>query len=72
MTEFKLKKGDVVTYKGKYEKDENSITKNVTVYIEVKTDDGTEGYLRLSYCYSDEELEEGLKRIERFIKTLNK
>ena len=48
LTEFKLKKGDVVTYKGKYEKDENSITKNVTVYIEVKTDDGTEGYLRLS------------------------
>ena len=33
---------------------------------------GGEGYLRLSYCYSDEELEEGLKRIERFIKTLNK
>lgn len=48
LTELKLKKGDIVTYKGKYEKDENSITKNVTVYIEVKIDDGTEGYLRLS------------------------
>lgn len=48
LTEFKLKKGDVVTYKGKYEKDENSITKDVIVYVEVKTEDGTEGYLRLS------------------------
>jgi len=31
---------------------------------------GTEGYMRLSYCYSDADLEEGLNRIERFIKTL--
>jgi len=30
----------------------------------------TEGYMRLSYCYSDEELKEGLDRIEKFIKTL--
>lgn len=29
-----------------------------------------EGYMRLSYCYSDEDLKEGLDRIERFIKTL--
>lgn len=28
---------------------------------------GGEGYLRLSYCYSDDELVEGLKRIEKFI-----
>ena len=28
---------------------------------------GGEGYLRISYCYSEEELIEGLKRIERFI-----
>ena len=31
---------------------------------------GTEGYARLSYCYSDEELKEGLDRMERFIKSL--
>lgn len=28
---------------------------------------GGEGYLRISYCYSDEELLEGLNRIEKFI-----
>ncbi len=31
---------------------------------------GTEGYMRLSYCYSDANLKEGLDRIERFVKTL--
>ena len=31
---------------------------------------GTEGYARLSYCYSDEDLKRGLDRIEAFIKTL--
>ena len=31
---------------------------------------GTEGYMRLSYCYSDEDLKEGLDRIEKFINTL--
>lgn len=30
----------------------------------------TEGYMRLSYCYSDEDLKEGLDRVERFIKSL--
>ena len=28
---------------------------------------GTEGHIRLSYCYSDEELRESLDRLERFI-----
>ena len=31
---------------------------------------GGEGYLRLSYCYSDEELNESLSRLEKFIKKL--
>ncbi len=31
---------------------------------------GTEGYMRLSYCYSDEDLREGLDRIQKFIGTL--
>jgi len=31
---------------------------------------GTEGYVRLSYCYSDADLKEGLDRVETFIKTL--
>ena len=29
---------------------------------------GTEGYIRLSYCYSDRELEESLDRLEGFLK----
>ena len=31
---------------------------------------GAEGYIRLSYCYSDEELKKGLDRMEAFIHTL--
>ena len=31
---------------------------------------GTEGYIRLSYCYSDEELQEGLNKLEAFINSL--
>ena len=31
---------------------------------------GTEGYARLSYCYSDADLKAGLDRMERFIKEL--
>ena len=30
---------------------------------------GVEGYLRLSYCYSDEELKKGLDRLEAFIRS---
>ena len=31
---------------------------------------GAEGYIRLSYCYSDEELQKGLDRMDRFVKNL--
>ena len=31
---------------------------------------GAEGYIRLSYCYSDEELKKGLDRMEAFLKLL--
>ena len=31
---------------------------------------GAEGYMRLSYCYSDADLKEGLDRVERFIKSI--
>jgi aminotransferase len=31
---------------------------------------GAEGYIRLSYCYSDEELAEGLNRLEAFIRQI--
>ena len=31
---------------------------------------GVEGWLRLSYCYSDQELKKGLDRLERFIESL--
>ena len=33
---------------------------------------GAEGYIRLSYCYSDEELKKGLDRIEAFLQTLHR
>ena len=31
---------------------------------------GAEGYIRLSYCYSEAELQKGLDRLEAFIQTL--
>ncbi len=31
---------------------------------------GVEGYIRLSYCYSDEDLEKGLDRMEAFLKQI--
>lgn len=31
---------------------------------------GAEGYIRLSYCYSDEELKKGLDRLEAFVQSL--
>ncbi len=31
---------------------------------------GAEGYIRLTYCYSDEQLKEGLDRLESFIRKL--
>ncbi|MBQ2927046.1 MAG: aminotransferase class I/II-fold pyridoxal phosphate-dependent enzyme [Oscillospiraceae bacterium] len=31
---------------------------------------GAEGYIRLSYCYADEELQKGLDRMEAFLNTL--
>ena len=33
---------------------------------------GAEGYIRLSYCYSDEELKKGLDRMDQFIRTLER
>ena len=33
---------------------------------------GAEGYIRLSYCYSDEELKKGLDRMEAFLQTLHR
>lgn len=53
--EIKLKKGDIVTYKGNYDKIENPISGEVTVYLEVTTNDGTEGYLKLSTVTAIEE-----------------
>ena len=32
---------------------------------------GAEGYVRLSYCVSDEQLDEGLKRLAGFVASLD-
>ena len=45
--EKKLNKGDIVTYKGNYEKVENKVTEELTIYLEIETEDGTTGYLKL-------------------------
>ena len=31
---------------------------------------GAEGFMRISYCYNDAVLKEGMDRLERFLKTL--
>ena len=31
---------------------------------------GCEGHIRISYCYSDEDLKEGLDRLERFVQEI--
>ena len=33
---------------------------------------GQDGFVRFSYCYSEEEIAEGMDRLERFLKTLEK
>lgn len=33
---------------------------------------GVEGFVRITYCYSDEELREGMDRLERFVKSLER
>ena len=32
---------------------------------------GADGYIRLSYCYADEQLRQSLDRLESFLKTLS-
>ena len=46
--EIKLKKGDLVTYKGEYETFENAATNEKIVYLKVTTEKGKEGYVKLS------------------------
>ena len=53
--DLKLKKGDIVTYKGKYELFKNAATDDVIVYLNVILDDKTEGYLKLTTVELDTE-----------------
>ena len=46
--EVKLQKGDIVTYQGEYEIDNNARTGQQTIYLKVKTDDDLEGYVKSS------------------------
>lgn len=46
--EIKLKKGDLVIYQGKYETFENAETGDKIAYLQIKTSDGKDGYVRLA------------------------
>ena len=46
--EIKLYKGDIVTYQGEYEIYNNALTGDQTIYVKIITEDGIEGYLKIS------------------------
>ena len=46
--QIKLYKGDIVTYQGEYEIYNNALTGDQTIYVKITTEDGIEGYLKLS------------------------
>lgn len=48
LEQIKLEKGEIVTYSGKYETSENPLNNSVTVYVLIKLDDGTEGYVKIT------------------------
>lgn len=50
-----VEKDEHVTYTGKYELDESAMTGEVTVYVEVKKQDGTTGYLQLKSVFAVDE-----------------
>lgn len=47
-----VEKDEFVTYTGTYEISENAVTKDTTVYVEVKKNDGTTGFVKLISLYS--------------------
>lgn len=50
-----VEKDERVTYTGKYELDENALTGNTTVYVEVKKQDGTVGFVKLISVFAVDE-----------------
>ncbi len=46
--EIKLYKGNIVTYQGEYEIYNNALTGDQTIYVKITTEDGIEGYLKIS------------------------
>lgn len=68
--EITIKRGEIVTYKGKYEKVKNEVSEKVIVYLEVKTKDGKEGYIKLSSLTAIEEDEASIKKTNDTTKTV--
>lgn len=61
--ELKLQKGDIVTYKGDYEIHKNLLSKDQTIYVKIETEDGIEGYLKLSTVIAIDENETSDKSV---------
>ena len=70
--EITIKRGEIVTYKGKYEKVKNQVREKVIIYLEVKTEDGKEGYIKLSSLTAIEDNDESTNKKISDIKSMAK
>lgn len=59
-----VEKDEHVTYTGKHELDESAMTGEVTVYVEVKKQDGTTGYLQLKSVFAVDESKNKVEKDE--------
>ena len=59
-----VEKDEHVTYTGKYELDKSAMTGEVTVYVEVKKQDGTTGYLQLKSVFAVDESKNKVEKDE--------
>ena len=53
-----IQANEVVTYTGNYKLSTNAMTEKTTVYVEVKKEDGTQGYVKLKSIFAENENEE--------------
>ena len=59
-----VEKDEHVTYTGKHELDESAMTGEITVYVEVKKQDGTTGYLQLKSVFAVDESKNKVEKDE--------